>query len=235
MKKRNFKKDNHHEFRIFWLCIIFAFLTLPLFGQNRTAMTNRIQQWGNCRVVAITETNGNVAISNRNDVQGDNIPASMANALTEYNRNGRLIKDVTLTENGSWLIIFDTNGYNGVNIPSGLLENLWVYNQAGDDILSASFNDEGDWVIVSRTRWTASNTDLANWLRSGQNQYGNLITVSLSRGSVAAVFNRGISFINAPPTLNNTLRQLNFQPHFVKIAGNSWFISDVNGNYWFNM
>jgi len=222
-------------FRILWVSMIFLVCATEIYA-DRSGLRNQIQAWGNCRVVAITETGGNVAIAGQNAYSTINAPHALNNALRDINSAGHFVKDVTLTERGNWLVIFGTNGFAGDGVPAAMINKLREYGSTSADILSASFNDNGEWVIVARDRWDTSSADLANWISQGQSQGGAVLTVSLSSNSAAAVFDRAYNIRgNAPQGLLTALNQVPFKLHFIKIAGSSWFFSDVNGSHSFNM
>jgi hypothetical protein len=63
-----------------------------------------------------------------------------------------------------------------------------------------------------------------------------LWTACLTDDAAVAVFENGYSFMgNVPESLKNALRETSKDVYRLKIAGNSWFFADSDGNYEYNM
>jgi hypothetical protein len=107
---------------------LFMLASLASFGQGRSYIKQKIREQGECRNVAITKTNGDLMLYDRNGLANDGCPQSLRNALAELNNENKYIDDVQLTENGRWLILYDDNGIRWNDIPYSLEEKLREYN-----------------------------------------------------------------------------------------------------------
>ncbi len=98
---------------------------LPVNAQNsREYIRSAIREWGECRNVAITRTNGDIALYGRNGCARSNVPSGLSDAITELNNDNEYIDDIQLTESGRWLIIFGNNGLQWSRIPYSLERKL---------------------------------------------------------------------------------------------------------------
>lgn len=83
------------------LSTIMLLFCLPMGAQNsREYIRNAIKGWGECRNVAITRTNGDIALYGRNGCARTNVPSGLNDAITELNNQKELIDDIQLTEAG---------------------------------------------------------------------------------------------------------------------------------------
>ena len=231
----------HRKLKIFCLVVVFALLPVTIFAQltgGRSYIREQIQRWGSCRLVAITRTNGNLAVYGRNGWAGTGIPLSMERELNRLNSNNEFIRDVVLTEQGRWLILYGNNGllWDGIPDNDPLLSALREYNAMSEIITSVAFNDYGEWVIITENYFLASNADLQSWLREGHALMGVIWTVSISEDAMVAVHDDGFRYLgNVPQDLRNALRDTNVNVYFVKLAGTAWFFADFDGRYEYNM
>lgn len=206
------------------------------YGQGRSFIREQIQKHGECRNVAITKTNGDLMLYGRNGYASSGCPSSLTDALDRYNEEQELIDDVQLTENGNWLILIGNNGFKWNNIPYSLEKKLREYNEDEEIVLSVTFNDNGEWIIISKDHFSASNDEIREWLKRGNEKHGMLWTACLTDDAAVAVFENGYSFMgNVPESLKNALRETSKDVYRLKIAGNSWFFADSDGNYEYNM
>lgn len=222
--------------------LLVAVLTMTATVMNaqcsRDPLRRAIQRWGNCKNVAITRTNGDVALNGRNNYVATNcVPQDMSNKLRELKRNSHLIDDVTLTENGKWVILWDTNdaSWSG-GLPQQLVDKINEYHRNGYVVRSITFNDRGEWVIVSDEYFSCSSTDLTNWLRGGSDNYGKLWSVAVTDNGAVAVYDRGFRYRgNVPEDMKQALRETSYDVYRLKYAGTSWFFADTDGHYRYNM
>lgn len=205
-------------------------------AQDRSYIKNAISNWGECRNVTITETNGNVAIYGANGNARQGIPSQMSDALQSLNDDGKTITDLHLTENGAWVIIYNGNGIWRAGITDDFEETLLECNDDGETITSVSFNDNGEWVIVSEEYIHSSSSEITNWLSEGSDEYGILISVCMTNNSMVAVYEEGYKFLgDVPESLKKELYKTTIDVTRVKFAGQSWFISDEEGTYSYRM
>ena len=125
--------------------------------RDRNYVKNAIKRWGSCKNVAITKTNGDVALSGRNGYVASNVPTELLNKLKELNKSNLLIDDVQLTESGRWCVLYGKNDATWTNnIPANLASKIREFHSSNYMVRSISFNDYGDWVIVSDEYYATS-------------------------------------------------------------------------------
>ena len=222
--------------------IIFVVITLLACNMTATAQSSRekiknsIASWGSCRLVAITNNNGNVAIYSHNGHSAAGVPVGLADALRSVTNSGHRISDVVLTEGGKWLVLYGNNGFISSGAPADMDNRLRQYSSQAETVLSVTFRDNGEWVIVTRNQWIASNNTIANWIKDVTPNSGGLLSVYLSENAMSAVYDNTTKVSgNVPQGLSNALRASNFKIQTVKMAGSSCFIADANGNYSYSM
>lgn len=163
-------------------------------------------------------------------------PSSLNDAITELNQEGEYIDDVQLTEEGRWLILYGNNGFRWNNIPYSLEKKLREYNQMEEVITSVTFNDAGNWIVITTNYYSSSHTEVNNWLKEGNEEYGKLWAACVTDDAIVAVFEDGYQFIgNIPESLKKALRETNLNVYRLKVAGTAWFFADQRGRYSYNM
>lgn len=219
------------------MTIVLLSFAIPSFAQNnRSYIRDAIKGWGECRNVAITRTNGDLALYGKNGCARSGVPSDLNDAINELNSNGNYIDDIQLTERGKWLILIDDNGFQWNNIPYSLEQKIREYNNDGEQVTSVTFNDDGDWIIISTEHISASSTALQNWLADGLEDYGQLWAACITEDALVAVFENGYRFLgNVPEDLKTALKSTNLDVYRLKIAGTAWFFADKNGKYRYNM
>ena len=205
--------------------------------QDREALRNAIQRWGGCKNVAITKTNGDVALNGRNTYVVSAVPQGLSDELRQLKRQNKLIDDVTLTESGKWVVLYDTNDATWTNnAPSGLVDKINEFHNNGYVVRSITFNDRGEWAIVSDEYYSSSSNDLQTWLRGGCENYGKLWSVAITDDGAVAVYDRGFRYRgNVPEGMKQALRETSYDVYRLKFAGTSWFFADTDGNYRYHM
>lgn len=205
-------------------------------AQGREYIRNCIERWDDCRNVAITKTNGDLALHGRNGYAVSECPTSLVNALKDLNNKNEYIDDVQLTENGNWLILYGDNGCRWQGIPYDLERTLRDYNNDNEVITSVTFNDDGDWVVITTKHFSTSNSGMTNWLKEGLEKHGKLWAVCVTDDAAVAVYENGYKFLgNVPDSLKDKLRTSSLDVYRLKIAGTSWFMADKKGNYSYKM
>jgi hypothetical protein len=203
---------------------------------SREYIRNSISGWGECKNVAITKSNGDLAIYGRNGWSGSGLPSGMKRALNELNENNEVINDVVLTENGEWLILYGENGLRWSDAPVSLENKLREFNDRRDQITSITFEDGGRWIIISKEYYAASYTWIQDWLEEGANEFGQIWSACVTSDAMVAVYEGGYKFYgNVPQGLKDALGETSLDVYRVKIAGTSWFFADKNGNYRYSM
>lgn len=220
--------------------ILFLFSLLSLsfssFAQGRQYIRDCIKKWGECRNVAITKTNGDLALYGDNGFAYTGIPLDLNNAIKELRENHEYIDDIQLTERGRWLILYGNNGMRWNDIPYSLERVLRDYNNDGEVITTVTFNDDGDWIVITTEHISASHDNFYDWIKDGMYSYGNLWTACMTDDGLVAVFEHGYSFLgNVPEDLKTALKQTSLNVYRLKIAGTAWFFADLNGSYKYNM
>ena len=218
------------------LMVVMA-LCLTTIGANaqrdRNYVKSQIKKWGTCKNVAITKTNGDVALYGTCGYATSNVPAALSNKLKELNKANTLIDDVQLTESGKWCVLYGRNDATWTtDIPSGLANKINEFHNNNYVVRSISFNDYGRWVIVSDEYYATSSTELTNWLKSGSDRWGRLWAVCVTDDATVAVYEKGFCYRgNVPEKLKEALRSTSFNVYRLKVSGDSWFFADTNGNY----
>ena len=224
--------------------IIFSILAIcgMLFSLNVSAQNSRqyireqIQKWGECKNVAITEYNGDLALYGRNGWAGIGLPRELSNTLDELNEKNELIDDVQITEKGNWLVLYGDNGFHWSGIPYSLEKEIREYNRRNDVVTSVTFNDDGDWIIISRQYYTASSQGIQDWLVEGAEKYGQLWAACITSDAIVACYEEGYKYFgNVPQGLKDALSKSSLNVYRIKIAGTAWFYSDEDGNYNYHM
>lgn len=134
--------------------------------RDHNYVKNQIKKWGTCKNVAITKTNGDVALYDKCGYAASSVPTGLLNKPKELNKSNTLIDDVQLTENGRWCVLYGRNDAEWTtNAPSGLVSKINEFHNNNYVVRSISFNDFNQWVIVSDEYYATSSTDLTNWLK----------------------------------------------------------------------
>lgn len=218
----------------FFIAMILA--TLQSFAEGREYIRNSIKEWGECKNVAITKTNGDVALYGKNGSSRSDCPTGLNQKLVELNENGNTIEDVCLTERGNWIILYDDNAFWWDGIPSAMETKLRQYNRNGEKVTSVTFNDLGEWIIVTEDHIAASSTSLQDWLFEGCDSYGALWSCCITEDGCVAVYESGYYYRgNVPDDFKTALREADIDVYRAKFAGTSWFYADRSGSYHYNM
>lgn len=218
---------------------ILAFIIVGITAQaqnSRQYIRESIDGWGSCKNVAITRTNGDVAIYGSNGWSASSVPSGMTEAFRDLHDREKQLKDIVLTEDGNWIILWGGNGYNSEGLPGSLSNKLRQFNDDREELTSVAFNDAGEWAIVGVNHIAASDDDIQDWLLSGLDDYGTLWSVHMTEDSMIAVYEGGYKFLgDVPQGLKDALRETDLNVYRAKFAGQSWFFADRNGNYQYNM
>lgn len=206
-------------------------------GEGRSFIRDCITRWGECRNVAITETNGDLALHGRNGWAGTGLPENLSNALTELNEENKYISDVQLTENGNWLILYGNNGFRWSGISETLEAKIRDYNARNEEVTSVTFNDSGDWIVITTEHYASSDQRITTWLKEGAAEYGMLWAACITENGIVACYEKGYTFFGEIPSeLRNRLQETtDFDVYRIKIAGESYFFADKEGHYHYKM
>lgn len=201
--------------------------------KSRSDIASKIRSWGKCRLVAITESNGDVAINGGNGYTSNEIPSAMLKEIDEIRNMKETIQDITLSERGEYVIVWGNNGVRfSNNIPTGMYEALKDMNSKKETITSAVFNDNGDWIVISEQHYNASSQEILNLIKEGANKYGHVYSACLTNDALIIVYDKGYnSRGNIPESLGKALNDARINVYRIKIAGDSWFFADKEGNY----
>jgi hypothetical protein len=215
---------------------LFALISAFSYGQGRTFIKEEIREKGECRNVAITKTNGDLMLYGQNGLANEGCPKSLREALAKLNNANEFIDDVQLTENGRWLILYGNNGISWNDIPYSLERKLREYNDKNEVITSVTFNDAGDWIIITTNYFSSSDTRINEWLKEGNEEYGQLWAACVTDDAIVAVFAGGYKFLGEVPySLKEALSETKLDVFRLKIAGNAWFFADKNSNFRYKM
>lgn len=205
-------------------------------SSSRETIRNSIKKWGECKTVALTKSNGNVAIYGGNGYSYSQVPTSLGNAIKELNNNNETIKDVVLTDNGRWVVLYGDNGAKWNNIPTDLQNKIIEFNNNNENITSIALNSGGEWAVVSTEHISASADSILEWLTDGCEKYDQLWTVHMSDDGAIAVYDKGYRYLGeVPQSLKDALGETDLDVHVVKFIGTSWFFADKKGSYKYYM
>lgn len=222
--------------RSIYCFFLFLFVCCVNAQNSREFIRGKINSWGECKNVAITQYNGDLALYGRNGWAGSGLPNGLSNALNELNEDNELLDDVQLTENGNWLILFGNNGFRWSNIPYSLEQKIYEFNNRRDIVTSVTFNDDGDWIIISREYYSASSSWIQDWLKAGAEKFGVLWAACITSDAMVACYENGYKFYgNVPNDLRTALQETSMNVFRIKMAGTAWFFSDNKGRYRYNM
>ena len=216
--------------RIFVFSFVFALL-LSAFSamaqpEDRSYIRDMVDAMGG-RNVAITKTNGDLMLYDKNGWAANGCPEGLTNALKDLEADDEFIDDVQLTEDGNWLILYGDNGLVYEGIPEDLEEVLTEYNQNNAVIHSITFNDGGEWIVITSDEVVTSDSDMTQFLIDSQDEYGALWTACITDDGLVAVFKNGYRFVGEIPSgLKQALNETEIDVYRLKIAGESWFFSD---------
>lgn len=224
--------------RLVWLLVLLftVFSASTGYAQSRAYIRNAIDNWGECRNVAITRYNGDLALYGTNGYAMKDCPQGLTDTISELNEEGEYIDDVQLTEEGRWLVLYGDNGIIWNDIPYSLEAKLRDYHKRGEVITSVTFNDAGDWIVITTNYFSCSDTEIQDWLVEGHEKFGQLWAACITEDALVAVFEDGYRvFGDIPTSLSNALRETSLDVYRLKIAGTSWFFADEDGNYQYSM
>ena len=218
-------------------CLVFCLFVCYVDAQNsREFIRGKIKTWGECKNVAITQYNGDLALYGRNGWAGSGLPSGLSEALNELNEKNVVIGDVQLTEDGNWLILYGNNGFRWNGVPYSLEEKIYEYHNRGDVVTSVTFNDDGDWIIISQEYYSASSSWIQDWLKSGADRFGALWAACITSDAMVACYENGYKFYgNVPDDLRSALQETSMDVFRIKMAGTAWFFSDNRTRYRYNM
>ena len=224
------------EFLIVFAILILSQLTLFSQTRDRSYIREQISYHGECRNVAITKHNGDIMLYGSNGWAASGCPKGLTDALSQLNDDGEYINDVQLTEDGRWLILYGNNGFRWNDIPYSLERKIREYNSNGEKITSVSFNDAGDWIVVSTEHYSASDSNVLEWMKEGNDKYGQIWTTCVTDEVVIVVYEDGFSFVgDIPESLKRKLDSTYIDVYRLKVAGTAWFFSDGKSRYEYSM
>lgn len=217
--------------------LVMMMVSSSMYGQtSREYIRNAIRGWGECRNVAITRTNGDLALYGRNGWAQQGCPSSLVRAIRELRNDSEYIDDIQLTESGRWVILFGNNGCQWSNIPYSLEKKLRQFNNDEEVITAITLNDSGDWAVITQNYISASSDAIQEWLHEGTKTHGALWTACITDDGMVAVYENGYRFYgNVPDDLRRALRNTDMDVYRLKISGTAWFYADQNGRYNYNM
>ncbi len=199
---------------------------------SRDYLREKITQWNECRNVAITKTNGDVALygSAGSGYACKDVPPSLAKTLKKLHDENKFIDDVQLTESGKWIVLFGKNSIRYKGIPDDLKEAIMKAQKGSETITSVTFNDAGDWILITSEYVRSGSDAMQQWLSAGAEDLGVLYAACVTDDAVIAVFEGGYRYYGEVPTdLLDALRESDIDVYRIKIAGPAWFFADALG------
>jgi len=204
---------------------------------GRKFLRDKINEWGECKNVAMTLTGGDVAIYKTNGWAAQGAPKEMTDKLKELHDKNKLIDDIVLTESGSWLILWGTNGISSYGTPDGLYPKLKRWNEENEVITSVTFNDHGDWIAITKTKYSASSKKVLSYIKEGEAEFGEFWAAHLTNDGLVLCYEKGYKFLgNVPDNLKKKLKDTKINVFRIKFLNDgSYFIADFEGNFAYNM
>lgn len=206
---------------------------------NRDFIKEQINKWGGCKNVAITDSNGDIALYGKNGWASTGpTPQKLIKALNQLNEDDELIDDIVLTENGYWIVLYGNNGFKlDDDIPTDLYRKIVQFNNDNEVITSITLNDHGDWVIIGTEHYATSNPGITDWLKEGNEKHGQIWTVHITNDAMVAVFENGYKFFgNVPDDLKDALDKTNINVFRLKFTPQgAFFFADRKGRYAYSL
>ncbi len=211
--------------------------TKPVERTGRKFLRDQIEEWGECKNVAMTLRGGDVAVYKTNGWASQGAPNGMTDKFKELNKTDNLIDDIVLTESGSWLILWGNNGISSYGTPTGLYPKLKRWNEENEIITSVTFNDNGDWIAITKTKYSASSKKVLDYIKEGESKFGEFWAAHLTNDGMVLCFEKGYKYLgNVPDNLKLKLKETKVNVFRIKfLSDGSYFIADFNGNYAYNM
>ena len=207
------------------------------YSGKRKDIKEFIDEQDGCRIAAITEKGGDVAICGQAGFCcTPSCPSGLKNSLEEINGAGVRITDVCLTDAGRYVVLFGKNSFfTSADIPRSMYDALVRFKTNNEALLHAALNDSGEWVVVSDKHYIASKA-LMDWLKDCVQEYGDVKYVALTDTGKIASFEKGVKASGIYSTvLWEAMRKANFDIKVIKMAGDSWFFFSSKGGYSYYM
>ena len=205
-------------------------------AQSRQYVKNAIDGWNECRNVAITKYNGNVALYGTNGYAMSGCPKRLTETIEKFHREDVYIDDVHLTEGGRWLVLYGMNGLTWYGIPYSLESKLREFSNNNEIITSVTFDDNGNWIAITQDYVASSSADIQNFVMAGSEEYGQVWSACITNDAMIVVYEGGYKYVgNVPDSLLSALNETTLDYYRIKIAGTSWFFADRDGYYQYFM
>lgn len=209
--------------------------SMDLVAQSRQFLRTKIQEWGECKTVAITQHGGDLAIYGTNGwAKTGRVPDDLISEIREKKANGEVIQDVVVTEKGLWILLYGENGLSwSAGISGALVSELRKYNNRGETITSVAMNDEGYWLVIGNEHWTASEGELRQVVKDGQSTFGQVWTAHFNDDGLIIVYENGVKYDGeVPDSVLKALDDVEFDVYRLKfLPDGSYFMADRNGHY----
>ena len=218
------------------IALLFVSLSAMAQPEDRDFIRQQIEKQGRCRNVAITKTNGDLMLYGKNGWAANACPQGLTDALDYLNETDEFIDEVQLTEKGKWVIIYGDNGLRYDGIPEDLEDALLECVIDDEVIHSVTFNDAGEWVLITGSFVQSSDDDLTEYILNGQEEFGAVWTACMTDDAMVVVYAKGFQTLGEiPESLKKAMSETDIDIFRLKIAGDSWFFSDGEDEYDYEM
>lgn len=218
------------------IALLFVSLSATAQPEDRDFIRQQIEKQGRCRNVAITKTNGDLMLYGKNGWAANGCPQALTAALDYLNETDEFIDEVQLTEEGKWVIIYGDNGLRYDGIPEDLEDALLECVIDDAVIHSVTFNDAGEWVIITDSYVQSSDDDMTEYILNGQEEFGAVWTACMTDDAMVVVYAKGFQTLGEiPESLKKAMSETDIDIFRLKIAGDSWFFSDGEDDYDYEM
>lgn len=134
-------------------------------------------------------------------------------AISEYG----CVQDVALTHDGMWAVVYGKNSYELSHVYiRGLKNALDEIRESDDTVLSVSMNAAGDYIVLGKKNKITSTTQLTEYGREAESQFGRIISASLSDSGVVFCCEDGVYFHGVHEDVKDAIKSVKFRPYFVK-------------------
>ncbi len=202
-------------------------------ADDREQFLKTLEEWGDCRIMAITVNKGSVAVRGTNTIAfTKEVPSDLKETLRRIDGTDQRIDDIVLRENGSWLVVH-AGSVTAKGMPADLIGRLQERAAAGSTFRSITVNDNGDWIVVSHTGFMASDTRLIEYLQQGIRKLGSPYSAHMTDTGLVISYERGHTWLGrVPPDLKEKVTASGAARFRVRFLDNgAWSYTDEDGDF----
>lgn len=200
-----------------------------------SSLRETIKEWNSLRIATITDTGEGAAVYGTNGFSCHNAPDGLYEMLLSVNEKKYHIDDINIVDNNSYVVIYGEYGYSVKGAPQAFVDKLHEYNSAKETIYSASFNNYSEWVIITNKHYSWSNTEIRDFCRFAQNNYGDIRYMFISDYGKVACCESGVYYANIPSNIEQAIDKFEYTPSSIKFTDSGKYaIANERGASAFN-